>query len=242
MSTSTFSSEARTIFDGYAKHFGASRDHAVLVDFLRSQGDSGEIFSRSNMRGHLTASALIVDDNEQSVLLIDHNRFNRMLFPGGHVDPNEGLLDAAMREALEETGLESIRPHAWHEQHKIPLDIDSHQIPANPGKSEGPHFHHDFLFIFSAAADSELKPNLNEIRSVKWAPYSEIKDLADPRMVRVGAHLARILKPSEAWSRGCESYYLGTPAHHNPYLDESKFSRAQRTDWVDGWNFAHTST
>lgn len=50
-------------------------------------GDQG-LYSRQNMKGHLTASALVLDQNDR-VLLILHNALKRWLQPGGHLDQGE---------------------------------------------------------------------------------------------------------------------------------------------------------
>jgi 8-oxo-dGTP pyrophosphatase MutT (NUDIX family) len=39
-------------------------------------------------------------------LFIDHRKLRKWLPPGGKVDPNETPEDAALRECLEETGLQ----------------------------------------------------------------------------------------------------------------------------------------
>ncbi len=61
-------------------------------------GDQG-LYSRQNMKGHLTASALVLDQNDR-VLLILHNALKRWLQPGGHLDQGEDP-EQAMTRALQ---------------------------------------------------------------------------------------------------------------------------------------------
>lgn len=53
---------------------------------------------------HFTASVIVFVDH-QRVLLVHHNKLQHSLYPGGHIEPNEDLAQAARRDVLEETGL-----------------------------------------------------------------------------------------------------------------------------------------
>jgi ADP-ribose pyrophosphatase YjhB (NUDIX family) len=53
---------------------------------------------------HFTVAVFVV--HEGCVLLLFHPKLSRWLPPGGHVEPNELPDDAAVREVLEETGVE----------------------------------------------------------------------------------------------------------------------------------------
>lgn len=62
-------------------------------------------------------SSYIVEDNK--VLLVHHNRFNKWVPPGGYAEPGETFAQTAKREATEETGLA--------------VDIVSSQANIHPG-------------------------------------------------------------------------------------------------------------
>jgi 8-oxo-dGTP pyrophosphatase MutT (NUDIX family) len=59
----------------------------------------------------LAAGAVIVGPrrSDEEVLLLHRPDEDRWCFPKGHVDPGESLVDAALREVREETGLSSVR-------------------------------------------------------------------------------------------------------------------------------------
>lgn len=133
--------------------------------------DGEDITSRKNMRGHVTASGLVISP-EGEALLIFHKANQMWHQPGGHIDKaDESIVCAAMREICEETSLKDIELHPWHDRYQHPIDIDTHAIAVRPEKSEGPHFHHDFLYLFKTKkSDVIIQPD--EIESCKWIHVS----------------------------------------------------------------------
>jgi len=101
-----------------------------FIRFIASHQDS---FMRSCATGHITGSALIVDPYMTMTLLVHHRKLGKWLQPGGHCEADETVLQAAMREALEETGAQAI-PYAADQI----FDIDIHAIPGRPGHGTSP--------------------------------------------------------------------------------------------------------
>lgn len=159
---------------------------------LRTQlaGGAGDPFSRSNMTGHITSSAAVLNRTGTKMLLIDHAFLKRWLTPGGHYETPGTLLDSALREVAEETGLADAVPHEWTFGSGIPFDIDTHDIPANPKKLEGAHVHHDFLFLAVAEERDGLQAQLAEVHAAVWEPVSKLRDSVDVRVQRVLAKMA----------------------------------------------------
>ena len=109
--------------------------------------------------GHVTASAIVLTPDSQSVLLVYHERLERWLQPGGHLEPSDrSLTDAARREVLEETGIDLGDAAATL------ISLDVHEIPA--ARSEPPHLHHDFMFRFRLDQDQSPAPGTQAI----WCP------------------------------------------------------------------------
>jgi 8-oxo-dGTP pyrophosphatase MutT (NUDIX family) len=132
---------------------------------------------RRTLPGHLTGAALVVYEPDQTALLIRHKFLQRWLQPGGHLDPSEHPQAGALRELTEEVGAGlDVTLHPWHVKNGIPLDIDSHAIPANQAKNEPAHVHHDWLYLFSAVNKENLVLQQTEVSSFTWVPLADVRD------------------------------------------------------------------
>ena len=99
--------------------------------------------SRLTLEGHLTGSAFLLNTDGTSAWLIWHEKLQRWLQPGGHLEPDDASpWHGALRELCEETGLSE----ADVESDGILFDVDVHAIPAR--SDEPTHFHHDLRFLF----------------------------------------------------------------------------------------------
>lgn len=160
----------------YLESFPEERQRLVIL--INQLEDDEGIDSRKNFRGHLTGSALCMDPASEKVLLVHHRSLDLWIQPGGHLEPGELPLDAALREFKEETGIESFQLSPFHQRNQHPLDIDTHFIPANPVKNEPAHYHHDFLYlvISEKASDRDLKAsiNLEELHDHRWIGLDEL--------------------------------------------------------------------
>jgi 8-oxo-dGTP pyrophosphatase MutT (NUDIX family) len=145
---------------------------SILDQQIKLNEDLG---SRKNFVGHVTASGLVLLENK-IVLVIFHNKLQKYLQPGGHIElVDENLLAAARREVLEETGLKNISLHEWCETNVCPILIDTHFIPANEKNKEPEHYHHDFMFVFHTQS-KELAIDKNEVSDFIWLDIQKIED------------------------------------------------------------------
>jgi len=139
--------------------------------------EGGDIRDRNDMRGHVTASAVVLNSSASNILMIFHKALEKWLQPGGHIERGEYPFEAARRETLEETGVEVRGPIGLNGNSEIPIDIDIHEIPPNPKKNEGRHFHFDFRYVFYVSNQNRQHQGCNEVRSVDWIPLEEIRGL-----------------------------------------------------------------
>lgn len=129
--------------------------------------------------GHVTASAFVVDREHRRLLLIHHGKLHLWLQPGGHVDPGEDVLTAAIREVQEETGVVGVPLHDGI------FDVDVHPIPAS---RRPPHRHYDVRFLLEATSEDLM--DSDEVLGVRWVPFDDVADLAsDASVVRATAKL-----------------------------------------------------
>nr|WP_254450910.1 NUDIX domain-containing protein [Aeromicrobium stalagmiti] len=116
----------------------------VYLDHLEAHVDA---MSRDCHPDHLTASVIIVADDRTRVLLTLHKRIRRWLQTGGHCEPGDAsLVDAALREGREESGLTSLSIDPE------PVLLSLHEVPGcGPVR---PSHHLDVQFVGVAADDS----------------------------------------------------------------------------------------
>lgn len=159
---------------------GEMRDR--LRAFVAANGDC---FERTNLAGHVTGSAWIVDHAWSAVVLLHHRKLDRWLQPGGHADGDGDVLRVALREATEETGLVSLVPAS-----RAIFDLDVHEIPARG--DEPAHHHYDVRYAFVASRASEPIVS-DESHAVRWVDLIDIERFAIDDSVRrlVGKSIER---------------------------------------------------
>jgi 8-oxo-dGTP pyrophosphatase MutT (NUDIX family) len=157
-----------------------------MCDNLRAfVAENENCFERSHTAGHVTGSAWIVDRECRSALLVHHRKLGRWLQPGGHADGDPDVRAVALREALEETGLQTLEP-AWAGI----FDVDVHAIPERG--DEPAHFHYDIRFAFFG--DSNEMPVVSpESHAVAWIPLDGIESYGiDDSVRRLVAKTAKL--------------------------------------------------
>ena len=147
-----------------------------MRDFVEANVDC---FERSLLAGHITGSAWLLDSSGERALLTHHRKLGRWLQPGGHADGEADIANVALREAMEESGINDISAPS----DQI-FDVDIHEIPER-GK-EPAHFHYDCRFLLQATHDDYVVSE--ESYDLRWIGAHEITTLTDEasvlRMVR----------------------------------------------------------
>ncbi|HYG03778.1 MAG TPA: NUDIX hydrolase [Chryseosolibacter sp.] len=128
-------------------------------------------FQRTHLPGHVTGSAWVINEDRDRVLLTHHAKLNRWLQPGGHADGDENIISVASREALEETGLKSLRLF----DENI-FDIDVHLIPAH--KEMSAHYHYDIRLLLEASSEEAFTVT-EESHALAWIHLDEIETITE---------------------------------------------------------------
>ena len=156
--------KTKEIIKKYFEYFPQDRKDLILLE--KQIHEENNIFNRKNFTGHIVANSLIIHNNK--VLTIFHNFLQMYIQPGGHVDENDmSVLQASLREAKEETGINDLVLYDWHRETEIPIFIESHLIPENAKKQEKQHYHHDFMYVFKTQT-KDINLQVNEVSNFSW--------------------------------------------------------------------------
>lgn len=157
------------LFDRYVR---AWPDDAATADRFRAFVTAhADCLLRTCRVGHITASAWILDADAERALLTHHRKLGRWLQLGGHVDGEEQVERAALREAVEESGMAAFEQVPWFDGELVPLDLDVHPIPARG--DEPAHDHWDVRFLLRAAPGQALVMS-DESNDLRWFRRSEV--------------------------------------------------------------------
>ncbi len=155
------------MLEGYVPYNDQERlDKYVILDYLRTSPD---IFLRSNLKAHMTASAWIVNRSRTKVLMVFHRIYDSWSWTGGHADGDEDLLAVAMREAREETGVEAlpVSPSIFSIEQ---LPVDGHY---KNGLYVPSHMHLNVSYLLEADDSAPLKVKADENKAVAWFGLDE---------------------------------------------------------------------
>ncbi len=127
----------------------------------------------SEITRDFTVATFVIDRDK--VLLLWHKKLQMWLPPGGHIDPNELPDQAAIREVMEETGLEVLL--------NSPLSAPPMPGPRPLARPEGiqlesigPGHEHIDLIYFARLADPGAAPPManDEVERIGWYGLADL--------------------------------------------------------------------
>lgn len=164
-------------------------DKAVMLDCLARYAD---VYERSNLLFHVTASAWITNESRDRVLMIYHNIYDSWAWTGGHADGERDLLKVALREATEETGLLSVRPASDRLLSIETLTVNPH---FKRGRFVPAHLHLNGTYLLIADDAESLRVKRDENSAVRWfLPHEAIEACSEPWMRPVYRRLNERMK------------------------------------------------
>jgi len=148
------------------------------IEILKQLQMQKDIFSRDNRIAHMTASAWVVNHDQTKVLMIYHNIYNSWSWLGGHADGDCHLLEVAMREVLEESGLKQVRPVTNDIYSLEILTVDGHE---KNGDYVSSHLHLNITYLLEANEEETLSIKPDENSGVSWfTPQDAILASTEP--------------------------------------------------------------
>lgn len=162
------------------KYYQQTHEHELdcIEQFVAFVTSYSNCFERSLSIGHLTGSAWLVNQTGTHVLLTHHKKLNCWLQLGGHADGNPDVLEVALQEAEEESGLSGFRVIS-----KNIFDIDIHSIPQQ--RDEVEHFHYDVRFAIQTTNSEEYQVS-DESHDLAWIEIQKLHKLTqDESMLRM---------------------------------------------------------
>lgn len=149
--------------------------------FLSCLAGLDEPFSREAAPTHVTASAIVV--GTRGILLHRHRLLGRWMQPGGHIDAGEMPWDAAVRETLEETGLECRHP----KDGPMIVHVDVHKGPRCDD-------HLDLRYLLFGP-EEDPAPGPGESEDVAWWAPEHASEVADEALIGALSAIAALSEP-----------------------------------------------
>ena len=155
-------------------------DQKTILEFIKRNPD---VLHRTNTVGHLTSSAIVVNETMDKVLFAYHKIYDAWGWVGGHNDGDSDCLSVAIKETKEETGLKNVKPYSEDIFMLDVIYVENHQ---KNGDYVPDHLHLNvtYLLIGNEKDPLEIKPDEN--LGVKWFELSHVLEAVDePRMISI---------------------------------------------------------
>lgn len=143
-----------------------AKDQIYMLKWIENFSD---VLTRGNIFGHFTASAFIVNPERTKMVVVYHKINNGWTYPGGHADGEENLLNVAIRETLEETGLKI----KVLDENIFALQVLPTSGHIKNGQYVSSHEHLDCLFLMEASENLALTYREEESLGVKWIDFKD---------------------------------------------------------------------
>lgn len=144
--------------------FNEQEEHDKAL-ILRALHEEKDIFTRDNTLAHMTASAWVVNPKHDKALMVYHNIYNSWSWLGGHADGDKNLLDVAIREVKEESGVVDVRPVSTDIFSLEVLTVDGH---IKKGQYVSSHLHLNVTYLLEVDDQDPLFVKPDENSGVRW--------------------------------------------------------------------------
>lgn len=129
-----------------------------------------DVLTRNNTLVHFTSSGFVVNKVRSKVLMVYHHIYNSWSWTGGHVDGETDFLQVAVREVLEETGVNA-QPIVTDVFAVDVLTVVGH---TKKGRYVSPHLHLNVSYLLEAEDTAALTVAVEENSAVDWIPIDQL--------------------------------------------------------------------
>lgn len=154
-------------------------DQKAILDFITNNDD---VLERTNLVAHLTVSAMVVNPKMDKILFAFHNIYKAWSWVGGHCDGNPNMLEKALEEAKEETGVANITPF---NEDILMLDTILVTNHIKRGHYVPDHLHLNATFLLIANENDQVQVKPDENSGVKWFSISNVLESVDEERMKV---------------------------------------------------------
>lgn len=144
-------------------------DQRLILEFIRANSDAA--LTRDSTLAHITSSGFLVSENLARVLMVHHNILGTWAWTGGHADGDANLRAVAVREAIEETGAQSVRLLSPRIASLDILTVASH---VRRGQYVNAHLHLSVAYILLCDEDAPLRVKPDENSGVRWFSAGDV--------------------------------------------------------------------
>jgi 8-oxo-dGTP pyrophosphatase MutT (NUDIX family) len=152
-------------------------DQELIINFIDRNPDS---LFRTNLTAHITSSAFVVNSKMTKILFAYHHIYDSWSWVGGHNDGNPDLLGVAMKEAMEETGIQKVMPYS---NDIFTIDVIYVKNHIKKDKYVPDHLHLNATFLLIADESETLSINHAENSGVQWFDIDDVLNhISESRM------------------------------------------------------------
>ena len=154
------------------------KDKQTILKYMDSFDN---VLTRDNEFGHFTSSAWVANKEKTKVLMIYHNIYKSWAWTGGHADGDTDLLNTAIRELKEETGVKNVKV--------LDDDIFSLEIVCvnghmKRGEYVSSHVHLNLTFLLEVDENETLKMKEDENSGVKWINIEDVEKVSNEKWIK----------------------------------------------------------
>lgn len=158
-----------------------SQEKADQEILLKACQEETNLLNRENKKNHFSSSGFIVNPEKDKVLMVHHLIYDIYAWTGGHMDGEEDFVAVALREAMEETGVQKIK------RISDIISIDILPVPAHikNGQPVEKHDHFNITYLLEAEENQTLSIKEDENSDVRWIALNELEKWVDSKEMMI---------------------------------------------------------